>query len=140
MSQLIQTHIEAGEARIVDAPTHAPEIDRSFNLPTGLFRTTVACYLAFIGVMALGFGNPVLVIPMVIFVGFIIAGFGVPAVFTRLKGNTSEPLTSDQFKREGIATNTGRLASRDATAQVLILPVLLVCWGIAAAVIAAVVS
>jgi hypothetical protein len=37
-------------------------------------------------------------------------------------------------------TNTGRLAPRDATIQVLILPVLLVCWGIAIAVIAAIVA
>jgi hypothetical protein len=37
-------------------------------------------------------------------------------------------------------TNTGRLAPRDATIQVLILPVLLVTWGLAVAVIAAVVT
>jgi hypothetical protein len=37
-------------------------------------------------------------------------------------------------------TNTGRLSARDATTQVLILPVLLVIWGIAVAVIAAIVA
>jgi hypothetical protein len=37
-------------------------------------------------------------------------------------------------------TNTGRLAPRDAAVQMLILPVLLVVWGLAVAVIAAVVS
>lgn len=140
MSKQVQSHIEAGEARIVEAPVAAPRIDRSFNLPTSLFGATVGCYLAFIGVMAIGFGNPGLLIPMVIFVGFIVAGFGVPALFTRLNGNDSAPLTNGQFEREGIATNTGRLAPRDARAQVLILPVLVVFWGIAISVIAALVS
>lgn len=37
-------------------------------------------------------------------------------------------------------TNTGRLTAGEASAQVLVLPVLLVIWGIAIAVIAAVVA
>jgi hypothetical protein len=81
----------------------------------------------------------VLAIPMAIFVVFIIAGFGVPALWTRLAGNTSAPQTMGEFEARGIQTNTGRLAARDATIQVLILPVLLVVWGLAIAVIAALV-
>ena len=61
---------------------------------------------------------------------------------TRLAGagNPSEPATLGEFETRGIMTNTGRLASKDATIQVLILPVLLVVWGLAVAVIAAVVA
>ncbi len=65
--------------------------------------------------------------------------FGVPALWTRLAGNTSAPQTMGEFEARGIQTNTGRLAARDATIQVLILPVLLVVWGLAIAVIAALV-
>ena len=70
----------------------------------------------------------------------IVAAFGVPAIWTRLRDNVSEPETLGEFETRGIMTNTGRLTARDATTQVLILPVLLVCWGLAVAVIAAIVA
>ncbi len=70
---------------------------------------------------------------------FIVAGFGVPAVWTRLAGNTGAPQTMGEFALKGIMTHTGRLAPQDATIQMLILPVLLVVWGLVVAVIAAVV-
>ena len=144
MSKLVQDHIARGEARIVNAPVavkhHQVESDRNFELPAGLFATTVGCYLAFLGVMFAAFGNPVLVIPMIIFAVSIIAGFGVPAIWVRLRDNASKPLTGDEFARKGIMTNTGRLRPRDATIQVLILPVLVVVWGVTAAIVAAVVS
>ncbi|MFL0357075.1 hypothetical protein ACI5KX_11435 [Erythrobacter sp. GH1-10] len=139
MSKLVHDHLSRGEARIVDAPRKAPEVDRSFGIPTGFYATTVACYFAFIALMAAGFGNPGLVIPMVIFAVFIVAGFGVPAIFTRLKGNDSQPLTMGKFAQEGIMTHTGRLAPRDAAIQMLILPVLVVLWACAAVTIAALV-
>ncbi|UAB79513.1 hypothetical protein INR77_07605 [Erythrobacter sp. SCSIO 43205] len=143
MAEHLKHQLEQGKARIVEAPVDAnaaAQIDRSFNLPNELYLGTIAGYLGFIGVMAVTFMNPVLIIPMVIFAGFIIAGFGVPAIFTRLKGNDSKPMTWGQFEARGIMTNTGKCAPRDAAVQVLILPVLLVCWGIAAATIAAIVS
>jgi hypothetical protein len=77
---------------------------------------------------------------MAIIVLLIVAAFGVPAIWTRLRDNASEPQTLGEFETRGIMTNTGRLAPRDATIQVLILPVLLVTWGLAVAVIAAVVT
>ena len=144
MSKLVQDHIARGEARIVAAPAVAKrsqvEGDRNFELPTGLFATTAGCYLAFLGIMFAGFGNPVLVIPMIVFAVSIIAGFGVPAIWVRLRDNASKPLTGEKFAREGIMTNTGRLRPRDAAIQVLILPVLVVLWGITAAIIAAIVA
>lgn len=146
MSKQVQDIIARGEARIVDAPSletsafEAPSRDRSFGLPSALYGWTVACYLGFIAVAATAFSSPMLAIPMVIFALFIVAGFGVPAIWTRLKGNDSKPLTSGQFERFGIVTHTGRLAPRDASVQVLLLPVLVLCWGLTAVTIAAIVS
>ncbi|MEE4337207.1 hypothetical protein [Erythrobacter sp.] len=148
MSKQVQDIIARGEARIVDAPAIAPaatpavnpERDRSFGLPAALYGGTVACYLGFIGITAMAFGNPGLAIPMTIFALFIVAGFGVPAIFTRLKGNDSKPLTLGQFESFGIVTHTGKLAPRDAAVQVLLLPVLVLFWGLTAAIIAALVS
>ena len=143
MSHIVHDLLATGDARIVEAPESAPrhqvDADRNFGLPTALYGATVAGYLGFLLVVGSAFANPVLAIPMAIFVVFIIAGFGVPALWTRLAGNTSAPQTLGEFEAKGIQTATGRLAAKDASIQVLILPVLLVCWGLAVAVIAAVV-
>lgn len=146
MTEQIQTKLEAGKARLVSepiaklaAPRHQVDIDRNFELPSALFAATVGCYLAFLGVMLASFSAPMLAIPMVIFAAFIIAGFGVPAIWVRLKDNGSLPMTLGRFKLEGIATHTGRCTARDASVQMLLLPVLVVLWGCAIAVIAAIV-
>ncbi|RNJ61906.1 MAG: hypothetical protein EDM03_10355 [Porphyrobacter sp. IPPAS B-1204] len=145
MSHIVHDLIARGDARVVELPTeatvrHQVEADRNFGLPTALYGATVGCYLAFLLIVGSAFANPVLAIPMAIFVLFIVAGFGIPTIWTRLAGNTSEPQTLGEFERRGIMTETGRLAPKDATIQVLILPVLLVVWGLAVAVIAAIVA
>jgi hypothetical protein len=143
MSHIVHDLIASGDARIVAQPAavrHQVEADRNFGLPTTFYGATVGCYLGFLVIVGSAFANPVLAIPMAIFVLFIVAGFGIPAVWTRLAGNTSEPQTLGEFEARGIMTETGRLAARDATIQVLILPVLLVVWGLAVAVIAALVA
>lgn len=145
MSHIVHDLIARGEARIVDHPAEAPvrhqvEADRNFGLPTALYGATIACYLGFLVIVGSAFANPVLAIPMAIIVLLIVAAFGVPAIWTRLRDNASEPQTLGEFETRGIMTHTGRLAPRDATIQVLILPVLLVTWGLAVAVIAAVVT
>lgn len=146
MSHIVHDLIARGDARIVAQPeTEARvrlqvESDRNFGLPKALYAATVACYLGFLLVVGTAFASPMLAIPMAIFVVFIVAGFGVPAIWTRLAGNPSEPQTMGEFALKGIMTHTGRLAPRDATIQMLILPVLLVVWGLIVAVIAAVVT
>ncbi len=140
MSKQIQEIIARGDARVVDAPVrHQIEVDRNFGLPNAIFGVMVGCYFAFLGLMAAAFGNPVLAIPMVIFAVSIIAGFGVPMIWTRLKDNPSSPPTLGEFAAKGVMTGTGRLAPNDAVIQVLTLPVLVVAWGIIAVIIAAMV-
>jgi hypothetical protein len=145
MSHIVHDLIARGDARVVDQPAeglvrHQVEADRNFGLPTALYGATIACYLGFLLIVGSAFANPVLAIPMAIIVLLIAAFFGVPAVWTRLKGNVSEPQTMGEFETRGIMTNTGRLTAGEASAQVLVLPVLLVCWGLAIAVIAALVA
>jgi hypothetical protein len=143
MSHIIHDLIASGDARIVEQPTgvrHQVEADRNFGLPTALYGATVGGYLGFLLVVGSAFASPLLAIPMAIFVLFILAGFGIPAIWTRLAGNTTQPQTLGEFETRGIMTHTGPLAARDATIQVLILPVLLVVWGLAVVVIAALVA
>lgn len=137
MSKLITT-TELGQVAQVSAAPAQTTVDRTFGLPTGLYATTVACYIAFLGVMAGLFLNPGLVIPMVIFVGFVLAFFGVPGFWARMQpAHESKPLSWGQFTNRGVQTATGPLSASQASVQVLILPVLILVWGLAIAVIVA---
>ena len=143
MSKLIATELITEKARIVEAPEVSKfvsvNVDRTFELPKALYGATVACYLGFLAITAMAFGNPGLIIPMVIFAGIIIAGFAVPTIWTQLKPETKKAraLDLDNFASRGIMTHTGALKVRDAATQVLVLPVLVLLWGLAVVTIAA---
>ncbi len=146
MSERFNDILARSDARIVDgpvaksAPRHQVDVDRQFELPKALYAATVGLYLTFCAVMWMGLSSPGLAIPMVIFGVFIVGGFGVPAIWTRLKDNPSEPLSMGEFAQKGIMTYTGHLAARDATVQMLILPTLIVMWALTVLVIAAIVT
>ena len=77
---------------------------------------------------------------MAIFTLFIVAGFGLPALWTRIgPEHGGRNMSWAQLSSKGIATHTGRVTARDAMAQVLILPALIFCWGIVTVTIAALV-
>ena len=118
------------QAVVVAGPRRATGVDRTFELPRRLYAATVALYLGFLAVMAAGFSSSGLVIPMAIFALFIIAGFGVPAIWAKMKPeHTSRSMTWGRFQDKGIMTATGRLSAREASAQMLILPILIFVWG-----------
>lgn len=113
-------------------------VDRNFGLPTGLYVATVGLYLAFIALMAMLFHNPELAIPMVLFAGFIVFAFGLAGFWTKMKpDNDTGPMTWGQLSVRGIDTLSGRLTASEAAIQVLMLPVLILGWGLAVAVIVA---
>lgn len=134
----------AEKAIIHEAPTAAQPVtnpvDRSFELPTALYALTALGYLTFIGLTALAFGNPGLILPMAIFVTFIVMLFGVSAMWVRMKPEKAPAALSwGKFLVNGVRTSTGPLTAKEASVQVLILPALIVTWGFAVVVIAAVV-
>lgn len=132
MSKHFTRELVAQQAAIVDSPGIAHDADRSFELPKGLYFATVALYLGFLAVMAAGLSTPGLIIPMAIFTLFIVAGFGLPAIWTRLApGHRAGNMSWGKLVSQGIATHTGRVSAGDAAAQVLILPALIFCWGVA---------
>jgi len=137
------TRLEIADKAIVHTalPVRQPiAVDRSFELPTGLYIAMAALFFGFVAVMATGFAAPGMIVPTAIIVVFIAAFFGVPAAMMRTHPETRTPAMSwAHFQREGIATHFGPATARDATVQVLILPVLLFCWGVATVTIAALV-
>lgn len=142
MAERITRQRIAEKAIIHEAPvlSYSTRVDRSFELPLELYAGTAALYLAFVGVMALGFGNPGLILPMAIIVTFIAMVFAVPAMWMRMKPDHPQQLTSwARFQRCGIMTAFGPTTAGPATVQVLILPVLILVWGFAVVTIAALV-
>ncbi len=120
------------------APLVREDVDRSFELPTRLYVATVGAYVAFMIVMAAGFQSREMILPIAICAVYITMAFGVPTLWTRMRpGNPSQAIAWNRFLAQGIDTWTGRMGARDAALQVLILPVLVLLWGVAVAVIAA---
>jgi hypothetical protein len=124
-------------ATITDAPART-RVDRTFGLPNGLYAATVGLYLAFLAVMTAAFGESGLAIPMVIMMGFVVIAFGLAGKWAGMQPrNDSAPLTWGQFSVRGIQTHTGQLSATEASIQVLVLPVLILGWGLTVAAIAA---
>jgi len=146
----LQKRAEIAEKALIHAaaPVAAPasereatQVARTFELPTGFYAATVAGYLGFIAVMCVGLADPGLAIPMVIFAFFIAAGFGIPAIWTRMQpDHPVKPMSWGQLKAKGIQTHTGVTTARDAAVQVLILPTLIFIWGLCAIAIRAIVA
>ena len=140
MSKHLTRELVAKQATIVVAPRKSHETDRTFELPKALYGATVALYLGFLAVMAAGLSTPGLIIPMAIFAFFIVAGFSLPAIWTRLAPATrSKQMSMGKLQRYGVSTYTGRVSARDAAVQMLLLPAIVFCWGVAAVTVAAIV-
>ncbi len=127
-------------ARFVEPVAVSSHPARTFELPPRLYALTVAAYAGFIGVMAAGFGTGELWIPLAICLGIIGMGFGTPALWTKLSPDSGDAaLRWAEFRRKGIMTATGQTSAVDATVQVMILPTLILFWGVAVVIIAALV-
>lgn len=138
MSMRIAQELVTEKARVVEAPRAPTKVDRTFELPRALYIVTVGAYLGFLALTATAFATPGLIIPMVIFTFIIVAGFAVPTIWTRMQPeNDSAAKSWTRFEGEGIMTHTGPLKPKDAAIQVLILPVLVLLWGVAVVTIAA---
>ncbi len=147
MSQMLHRELVAEKAIVHKAhpvanDTVAPRtfFNHTFELPAGVYAASLGCFVTFLATMVVGFGNPELGILMAIFGVFFAGFYGIPVLFVKESPEgTNKALTWGQFKSRGIMTLTGRLPASEALAQVLVLPVLIVLWGLACVVIAALV-
>lgn len=127
-------------ARIVEPVALPQHPARTFELPPRLHALAAGAYLGFIALMASAFGNSELWIPLTICLFIIAMGFGTPGLWATLKPeNSGNALGWAEFRRKGIVTATGRTSAMDATVQVMILPVLILLWGVAVVIIKALV-
>ncbi len=128
----------AEQAILHEAPVLATTVDRTFEVPTGLYLVMAGLFFAAAGVMALGFAAPMMVVPTGIIAVFIAMFFAVPAMWVRMKPDNPQRATSwERFRRHGIMTPYGRSSANAAATQMLILPALILLWGLAVVTIAA---
>jgi hypothetical protein len=138
MSVRIDSALLRADAKIVPAPAQRACEDRTFGLPWGLHAAYFGLFLAYLGVMAVGFPHPEMVLPMAIFFFFTAAFYVVPMIWAVMQpGNPSKAISMGQLLARGISIETGHSSGGAAIAQVLVLPVLIFFWGLAAVVIAA---
>jgi hypothetical protein len=127
-------------SELVEAPAPRACTDRDFNLPAVLHGGFFGLFLAYLGVMWVGFGNPGLAISMAICLLFTAAFYVVPMLWSTMGGpNETRAMTLDHLLGQGVDTVTGRVGGGAAIAQVMVLPVLILLWGVAVVTIAALV-
>jgi hypothetical protein len=119
-------------ANRVTAPNIRQDVDRSFGLPPVLHIATFGLYFAFLTVMSIGLGTRELAIPLAICFIFLGMAAAVPAKWATMKPANRTPVHGwIEFVQDGIETHTGNMRAKDASAQVLILPVLIFLWSVA---------
>jgi len=122
---------------IVAPPGERACTDQSFELPTGIYLAMASMFAGFVTVLALAFrGGHLAVVYGVIF-AFIAAFFAVPAIFPTIARSErrTKALSWFDFGYSGIATATGRMSAGEAATLVLLLPFLILCFGMAVALI-----
>jgi len=140
MTTRVKAEVLVARNEIVAAPAERACTDQSFELPTGLYVAMAALFAGFIGVLSLAFrGGHMAVVYGVIF-AFIAAFFAIPAMFPGMASEQKKALSWARFRMKGIQTATGHTSATDATALVLLLPLLIFCFCMAIAGIAMIVT
>ena len=130
---------------VAAAPLLKPNVredieNRHFDLPVSLHTAYFGAFLAYLGIMFMGFYEPLMILPMAIFVIFTVGFYVVPMAWTKVgPQRDAKAMPMWKLMADGIAIETGQSSGRDAVVQVLILPMLILGWGIAAVSIAALV-
>jgi hypothetical protein len=123
---------------IVAAPVQRACDDQSFELPGGLYVAMATMFAGFIAVLALAFRGGHMAVAYGVIFAFIALYFAIPAIFPQMKPeDRTRALSWAMFRYKGIHTATGRSSAAEATVLVLLLPFLVLCFGIAVATIAA---
>jgi len=133
MTARYNSEILIARDEIVAPPAARACDDRTFEMPAGIYVAMGLFFLGFVSVLSFAFMGPGLVVPYAICVAFIAAFFAVPAIFVRTGPEElrSKALDWYRFREQGIATATGRTGAAEATVLALLLPFLILCWGVA---------
>lgn len=110
---------------------------RAFDLHPALHVALFGAFFVYLGIMWTAFGEAQLAIPFAIFAVFLAGSFVTPALWARVFPHTGPKADWSCFVRDGFTCETGHLTAGATVAQVMIMPAMLILWGIAIAVIRA---
>lgn len=115
------------QARIHAAPVlRRNRHQRSFDLHPAVHVMLAGAWLLFVAILCAAFMGQDLVVPTAINVIGVVGLFLVPALWSRVLPDDGLPRQSwDEFLAEGVETYTGYLPTREALAQIFILPAML---------------
>lgn len=116
---------------------HNKRAPHVFDLHPALHVAVFGGFAVYLAIMWAAFADPGLAIPFVIFGFFLAAFFVVPAQWARMAPDAGPRASWADFRREGLDTGSGHLTANAALAQVIIMPAMLILWGLAIAVIRA---
>jgi hypothetical protein len=140
MSKHFDRSVLEHDAAIVPAPAARPDrAGHVFDLHPALHIATFGGFAVYLAVMWAAFGEKDLLISFGIFGVFIAAFFFVPAAWARIDVREGPVAGWSDFMRDGFDCLTGHLTARETMAQVLIMPAMLLFWGVCVALIKALV-
>lgn len=115
------------KARIVAPPTmRRNRQDRAFDLHPAVHLMLAGIYMSFVALLSMAFMGQDLVIPFAINIIGVTSLFLVPGLWARVfPDNGGRRQSWSEFMAEGVETYTGYLPTKEALAQIFILPVLL---------------
>lgn len=129
-----------GRNEVVAAPQQRACEDRTFEVPTPILLGVFGLFMAYLGVMTIGFMNPALALPMIVNFIFVAAFAFVPAKWALMNPKkVDRALTWAELRDRGLDTLTGRAGGAETAILVLLLPVCILLWGVAVVTIAALV-
>lgn len=125
---------------VVAAPAARACEDRTYEVPTPILLGVFGLFMAYLGVMSIGFMAEDLVLPMVVNVIFVAAFAYVPAKWATMHpGKSDRALSWSELREKGLDTLTGRSGAGETATLILLLPACVLFWGIAVVTIAALV-
>jgi len=139
MTTRVKTDLLVARDEIVEAPVAGACNDQNFELPTGLYVAMASLFAGFIGVLSVAFRGGHMATAYGVIFAFIVAFFTIPAIFPAMAPKGKKALSWSTFRMRGIQTATGRSSAREAAVLVLLLPILIFCFGMAIAAIATIV-
>jgi hypothetical protein len=129
------------QGEVATAPADRACRDQSFELPTGIYIAMATMFTGFVAVLGFAFRGGHMAVVVGVILAFIGAFFAVPAMFPGVAGTetSTTALSWSEFADRGIVTANGHSSAREATTLVLLLPFLILLFGIAVVTIASIV-
>ena len=117
---------------------HPARSHHQFDLPPVLHAAVFGGFGVYLAIMWLAFSDRELIIPFAIFFVFLAGFYIVPALWAKVADDGRPKPDWLDFSLLGIDCETGHVSAPSAMVQILIMPAMLIVWGLIIAIIQAI--